>query len=166
MTKYKDITNIKFGRLTAISIAYKDKNNQEYWNCLCDCGNTAIVRKNHLTSGKIVSCKCFQRERQLQGITSHGLSKTRIYRIYRNMINRCFYSKHPEFYYWGGRGIKVCDEWRNDFMNFYNWSMQNGYQDNLSIDRINVNGNYDPKNCRWATNIEQANNRRPSHVLQ
>lgn len=156
----------KFGRLTVLShVPQKHTSTKaKYYLCRCDCGNTAIVRGTHLTSGKIVSCKCYQKERQIQAATSHGMSKQRIYRIYRNMLNRCYYPKHPEFKYWGGRGIKVCDEWREDFLNFYNWALSNGYENNLSIDRIDVDGNYTPLNCRWATPKEQVHNRREANL--
>lgn len=89
-----------------------------------------------------------------------GLSKTRIYRIWQDMKNRCYYKKLPEFKYWGGRGITICKEWRESFLNFYKWALANGYKDNLSIDRVDVNGNYEPSNCRWATAYEQVHNRR------
>lgn len=163
--KWKDITKQKFGRLTAVRVDHKTKSG-EYWLCQCDCGNTTIVKKSHLTTGLIVSCKCFQKERQLQGLSKvNGLSNTRLHRIWQNMRNRCYYKKLPEFKYWGGRGIKVCKEWKESFLSFYEWAMLNGYKDNLSIDRIDVNGNYEPSNCRWATAYEQVHNRR-SDVLQ
>lgn len=161
MRKYIDITGRKFGRLTSVSVVYKNKYNEEYWNCVCDCGNKVVVRKSHLLQGKIVSCKCFQKERRMQGISKiKCLSKTRLYRIWQNMKNRCYYKKHPEAKYWGGKGIEVCKEWKESFINFYEWAMQHGYQDHLSIDRIDSDGNYCPENCRWATSYEQVHNTR------
>lgn len=85
----------------------------------------------------------------------HGMYKTRLYNIWRNMKSRCNTPSASKYYLYGGRGIKVCDEWKNDFMSFYNWAMTNGYRDDLTIDRINPDGNYEPNNCRWATYKEQ-----------
>ena len=165
MNTYRDITNQKFGRLTALYIDHKDNQYKEFWVCKCDCGNNVVVRKDHLLRGEILSCKCLRTEKVLEKITTHGMSKTRIYRIYRNMINRCYYAKHPEFKYWGGRGITVCKEWIDSFLDFRDWAFNNGYKEELSIDRIDVNGNYEPNNCRWATSKEQVDNRRISYVL-
>ena len=160
MTKSLDIKNMKFGRLTAVSLSHK-KNRSEYWNCVCDCGKKVVVRKCHLLSGAIVSCKCYQKEQKIKALsTSRGLSHTRIHRIWENMRNRCYYKKNPQFKYWGGRGITVCKEWKEDFLPFYDWAIANGYADNLSIDRIDVDGNYCPENCRWATAYEQEHNKR------
>lgn len=95
----------------------------------------------------------------------HGLSNTRLYRIWLQMKNRCYNSKTERYSDYGGRGITVCDEWKNDFKAFYDWAMLNGYRDDLSIDRINNDENYEPSNCRWATNIEQARNSRHCHMI-
>lgn len=161
--RYIDITGQRYGRLVAIRSHHND-GKREYWECKCDCGNTVIVRKSHLRAGKILSCKCQRKENSIKALsTVRGLSKTRLHRIWQNMRNRCYYKNLPEFKYWGGRGITVCNEWKNSFLAFYDWSMANGYNDNLSIDRIDVDGNYCPDNCRWATAAEQQKNRRVNH---
>lgn len=96
----------------------------------------------------------------------HGLKNTRLFSIWSGMKTRCYNSNSPQFKNYGARGIKICDEWLTDFMNFYNWSMSNGYSDNLTLDRIDVNGNYEPNNCRWVTSKVQANNRRTNKLIE
>ena len=167
----------KFGRLTVVGLDHIKKyihNNgikevQEFYLCKCDCGNETIIRKNMLKNGYTLSCGCLNREKaRLTGLAkkTHGFSKSRIYRIWSKIKLRC-YNKNDYFHYnlYGGRGITVCNEWKNDFMSFYKWAMANGYKDNLSIDRIDVNGNYEPSNCRWATTKEQCNNRSNTIII-
>lgn len=123
--------------------------------CRCDCGNEIICRLPNLKSGTTKSCGCYRKFVSSNRIDCHHLQNTRIYRIWCGMKRRC-YNKHNEhFDRYGGRGIIVCDEWKTDFMNFYDWAMSNGYDDKLSIDRINNEGNYEPSNCRWANQKQQ-----------
>lgn len=158
MPKFIDLTGLKFNKLTVISRA-KNIGKQTAWLCKCDCGNTVIVRADHLKDNKIKGCGCLLRK--------HGYAdKERLYRIFRGMKTRCYNPKTKHYKDYGGRGIKICDEWLNDYMNFRNWAMENGYNDTLTIDRINVNGNYEPRNCRWATMIEQQNNVTRNRILE
>lgn len=96
---------------------------------------------------------------------THGLSKTRLYRIFKKMKDRCYLPSTDSYKYYGARGIKICDEWLSDFTKFYNWALENGYADDLTIDRKNVDGNYEPSNCKWATPKEQGNNRRDCRYI-
>lgn len=153
-TKYadSDVLNHKFGKLTVLNLYNKIVNNKNMRmaHCLCECGNYVDFLINVVCDGREHSCGC----------VNHGLRNTKLYRTWKAMKRRC-YNKNVKFYEnYGGRGVMVCDEWKDSFINFYNWAMRNGYKDNLTIDRINVNGDYSPKNCRWVDyHIQGANQR-------
>ena len=160
-----DLTGCKFGRLTVIERAENNKDGNPRWLCKCDCGNEKTVYGSHLKSGVSQSCGCLAKEKSKERATKHGLTTTPIYPIWKLMKHRCYNPHDKRFENYGARGIKVCDEWLHDFQAFYNWAMANGYKNGLSIDRMDVNGNYEPSNCRWATRIEQANNTTQNHYI-
>ena len=180
MGRFINLTGQKFAKLTVIGIDHRSESKRDengkikkggliYWKCRCDCGNETIVEGYHLRSGHTKSCGCGEkanREYLMQNFTDkykkHGMRRTRIYRTYCHMKGRCLNPTDPKYKDYGGRGIKICEEWlgENGFINFYNWAMANGYNDSLTIDRIEVDGNYEPSNCRWADLAIQANNKR------
>jgi hypothetical protein len=153
----------KYGKLTIIEIVekkkYKNGSVVIFVKCKCECGNEKIINFNNIKRGLVKSCGCIVK-------TRNGLSKTREYQIYRHIINRCFNQKDINYKNYGGRGIKVCDEWINNFEAFYNWATKNGYTEKLTIDRINVNGDYEPANCRWTTMKQQQNNRTNNRIIE
>ena len=153
-----DLTGQKFGRLMVVSEALKI-GNRTRWYCLCVCGNTTVVDGSNLRQGYTQSCGCFHLEITSARNGTHHQTQTRLFHIWMSMKARCQNPKNPSWKYYGGRGIKICSEWLSSFECFANWAKTHGYSDSLSIDRINVNGDYRPENCRWATNKLQARNK-------
>lgn len=167
MPALKDMTGQTFGRLLVIEKAPSRKKNV-YWRCVCECGNEVVTQGNALRGGVTKSCGCLNRElAPLKGKknATHHMSDTRPYHIWRNMRARCNNPKAINYHVYGGRGIKVCDEWNNSFARFWEWASANGYADNLTLDRIDNDKGYSPDNCRWATMQEQQNRRRNNHII-
>ena len=170
-----DMIGQRFGRLVVISKAEKpvgSNRRRNYWLCQCDCGKQKVVASDKLLNGDTKSCGCLKIElakKKLEnykdGRTTHGLSATRLYNIYNKMKNRCYKTDDPKYYRYGARGITVCEEWLASFRSFYDWAIANGYSDELTIDRIDNDGNYCPENCRWATSLEQQNNRSTNRLV-
>lgn len=168
MSQAKDITGQRFGRLTAIKLAYIKRDfhgTKHYWLFKCDCGKECIVFKQYAINGHTQSCGCYKHKRIVESKITHNLSKSRIYSIYYSMIARCNNPQNAAYKNYGGRGITVCQEWKDNFMNFYKWAMANGYTETLTIDRIDVNGNYEPDNCRWVDTKIQGRNKRTNTTI-
>lgn len=165
MSKPLNLTGQRFGNLVVISRVDNYSSGKTRWLCRCDCGEEKVVLSTNLVRGLTRSCGCFNKSVTSERFTKHQLSAHRLYKIWTDMKKRCANPSCKSFANYGGRGIKVCDEWKNHFQLFYTWSLCNGYSDNLSLDRIDVNGDYNPDNCRWADKLIQANNCRTNHYL-
>ena len=135
------------------------------WLCLCDCGNHHEALSHNLLQGAVKSCGCLQRETGTINGLKHGMHNTRLYRVWAAVKVRCYSKSHPTYKNYGARGIGMCSDWRNNFQSFYDWAMANGYDETAdryacTLDRIDVNGDYGPDNCRWVTQKQQCNNTR------
>lgn len=159
MSAFEDISGRKFGLLTALKYLGRENNNS-FWECLCDCGVVCKKRSSHLKSGASGSCGCYNRMLLKTKFKTHGLSKHPLNSIHNAMMQRCYNKNQKAYKYYGGRGIIVCERWHT-FKNFYD-DMFDGYKAGLSIERDNVNGNYELSNCRWVTANEQYKNRTDS----
>lgn len=153
----KDISGQRFGKLTAIRFSRSTEKGVTMWMFKCDCGNEVELSYESVKHG-VKSCGCLTEK--------HNEAKTRLYKCWSSMKSRCNNTKDPHYHIYGGRGITVCDEWQKSYKSFRDWSMCNGYLDNLTLDRIDVNGNYEPVNCRWANNETQHNNKRDNVYVE
>lgn len=164
----RDLTNQTFGRLMVVSRA-TPLNYRARWHCVCSCGKTKDVLEQNLLNGHVKSCGCLLSQEVRARITKyngknnrelHGETKTRLYGIWASMKSRCYLKTSSSYSNYGLRGIRVCDEWKSSFLAFKAWSLANGYTDSLTLDRINVDGDYCPSNCRWVSLSVQGFNKR------
>lgn len=175
MGRLINLTGRKFGRLTVVEKCGISPSGHALWRCKCDCGNYHITTSNQLQCGT-KSCGCLQRERASEAAKRKtgqphtkkyviGHKHYRLHQCYKDMLNRCYRTSNKSYKRYGYRGICVCAEWLNDFYSFRDWALANGYNDSLTLDRVDVNGNYEPNNCRWATPKMQNNNRSNNRIV-
>lgn len=168
-----DLTGKRFGRLVAIEreeSINKSGNSWTVWKCQCDCGNVISVCTHLLRSGRTKSCGCLKIERDSERHIKHGMHDKKLYYVWRSMKSRCYNTNEKSYHNYGARGITVCDEWKDDFQAFYDWSIKNGYNENAkhgecTLDRIYNDKGYSPDNCRWVTLKEQQRNKRTNHLM-
>ena len=168
MSKKIDLTGRRFGRLVVLEQGSYITPGRPRWRCRCVCGKETIVSSASLLYGNTTSCGCYRREKQAESgkhHTTHGMSKDRLYYIYYGMRRRCYNPNAIDFPRYGGRGIKICEDWLHSFECFKEWAFSNGYDESLSIDRIDCNGDYCPENCRWTDLKTQHNNTRKNHYV-
>ena len=167
MGRVKDLTGRKFGRLTVIEQhGFTEKNKYGYryavWFCKCDCGNYCEMDTGTLKSAGNHSCGCLAKEHladMSKGNITHNMTGTRLYGCYKGMMSRCYREKDIHYNAYGKRGIVVCEEWKGNSKAFIEWALSHGYSDDLTIERIDVNGNYEPSNCKWIPMSEQYKNK-------
>ena len=174
MGKLIDLTGQRIGRLTILSRAPNDQKGKPRWNCKCDCGNTCVISSTALLGGFTHSCGCLRKEYAAAVHFKHGGSRRgkrdRLYAVWNAMRQRCENPRSSSYENYGGRGIAVCEEWKNSYETFRSWAIDNGYDPDAdfglcTIDRIDVDGDYEPGNCRWADAKTQANNCRDNRKV-
>lgn len=166
---FVDITGQKFNRLTAIRCVGKDKHNYALWEFKCDCGKTIVARGKYVRNGNTKSCGCYNidsiKARNKIIHRKHGETHTKLFHIWTGMLTRCNNKNAINFHDYGAKGVSVCEEWAKDFIKFRDWALENGYSPELTIDRRDFNGNYEPDNCRWITMKEQQRNRSSNKLI-
>lgn len=161
-----DLSGQKFSELTVVGRDTTKRGKGAYWICRCSCDNTTSTEGAKLRKGKTKSCGCKRGKLKIETMGTHGMTNTRLYRIWHSMKSRCKYKSTNNYERYGGRGIKVCAEWDKNFELFARWAHSNGYKDYLSLDRENFDGNYEPSNCRWVKKVEQDNNRSSNRHIE
>lgn len=161
--RFEDLTGKRFNKLVVIK-RIKRNSRQTYWECKCDCGNLTFTTSAHLKAGHTKSCGCLQKQTVKNVMMTHGLTYTKLFKVWRGIKDRTLNRNDKHYKNYGGRGIKICDEWK-EFKQFYEWANNNGYIEGLTIDRIDNNGNYEPSNCRWVNMKIQQNNRSNNYYI-
>lgn len=162
----KDLSGQKFGKLNVLKFNNINcKNRHAVWLCRCDCGSEILVESSRLTSGNTKSCGCLKAELNKSRALKHGHYNERLYKIWFDMKRRCYNNNRKAYKYYGAKGITVCKEWLNSYNNFHNWALSHGYNNNLTLERIDFNGNYCPENCKWIPQSEQTQNSSHNHFI-
>lgn len=166
-----DMKGQRFGRLTVIEVAGRDKSKNVTWTCQCDCGAEVVVSGINLRVGDTKSCGCLHREKIKEQMSTHGYSKTRLYKVWAGIKSRCYNPNCDNYKYYGAKGITMCDDWKDNFESFRKWSFDNGYDESAgsqecTIDRIDNSMPYSPENCRWTDHVIQCNNQSKNKIFE
>lgn len=170
MPAFIDLTDQKFGRLIAKSRNGTANDGGATWLCICECGNRTTVKSGNLRSGHTKSCGCFMKDRISESLGTHMQSHRRLYNVWTSIKARCYNPNNQYFRHYGGRGITMCDDWKQNYQSFHDWAMESGYDPKAkryecTIDRIDNNGDYCPENCRWVDMKIQRHNRSDSEEV-
>lgn len=149
----------RFGMITVLERSENEIDGTARWKCVCDCGKIFTTRGTRLRAGKAMSCGCYGASILSRKTKKHGMSNTRIYHTWNSMLERCYKEDGKSYKFYGAKGVEVCDQWK-DFLSFYDWAVNNGYKEDLTIERIDCTGNYEPDNCKFISKKEQARNTR------